>query len=41
MEASTLNTYRVQPQPKRAKVELELTREELDMIKKVLGRTGF
>jgi hypothetical protein len=34
-------TYRVQPQPDKTKVELELTQEELDTIKKVLGRTGL
>jgi hypothetical protein len=34
-------TYRVQPQPEKTKVELELTQEELDTIKKVLGRTGL
>jgi hypothetical protein len=33
--------YRAQPQPNKTKVELELTWEELDTIKKVLGRTGF
>jgi hypothetical protein len=36
-----LNTYRVQPKPDKTKIELELTWEELDTIKKVLGRTGL
>jgi hypothetical protein len=35
------STYRAQPQPEKTKVELELTQEELDTIKKVLGRTGL
>jgi hypothetical protein len=38
---SSSNTYRVQPQPEKTKVELELTQEELNTIKKVLDRTGL
>jgi hypothetical protein len=38
---SSASTYRSQAQPEKTKVELELTQEELDTIKKVLGRTGI